>query len=68
MAEQSQQAAKEIAALISQIKEDTGKAVQAMEGNTQVVESGSRVQVDCGCLLSEQLLAALVTDPAGLLK
>lgn len=43
LAEQSQQAAKEIAALIHQIQADTGKAVQEMLGNTRLVESGTDV-------------------------
>lgn len=43
LAEQSRQAAQEIASIIHQIQEDTTQAVQAMEGNTRLVEEGSRV-------------------------
>ncbi|ADG05012.1 methyl-accepting chemotaxis protein [Kyrpidia tusciae] len=43
LAEQSGQAAQDIADLIRQVQEDTSKAVEAMESNAQVVESGWRV-------------------------
>lgn len=43
LADQSQQAAKEISVLIKAIQEDSGKAVEAMEKNKTVVENGSQV-------------------------
>ncbi|WP_227763654.1 methyl-accepting chemotaxis protein [Zhaonella formicivorans] len=43
LAEQSSQAAKEIAALIKQIQEDTAKAVDAMNYNNQLVQTGNMV-------------------------
>lgn len=45
LADQSQEAAKEIAALIKRMQEDSGKAVEAMDKNKAVVESGSEVIV-----------------------
>jgi methyl-accepting chemotaxis protein len=43
LADQSQEAAKEIAELIKRMQEDSGKAVEAMDKNKAVVESGSEV-------------------------
>jgi methyl-accepting chemotaxis protein len=43
LAEQSSKAAKEIAALIQQIQGETSKAVQAMDNNSRLVESGNIV-------------------------
>ncbi|MEW6660925.1 MAG: HAMP domain-containing methyl-accepting chemotaxis protein [Bacillota bacterium] len=43
LAEQSSQAAGEIASLIRQIQGETGKAVQAMDNNSRLVEGGSKV-------------------------
>lgn len=41
LAEQSQEAAKQIATLIAQIQGQTGKAVDAMEAGTQIVKTGT---------------------------
>jgi methyl-accepting chemotaxis protein len=43
LAEQSQQAAKEIASLIHQIQVDTSQTVSSMQGNAKLVESGVQV-------------------------
>lgn len=43
LAEQSSQAAKEIASLIHQIQDDTSKAVHAMDTNTNLVDRGNQV-------------------------
>lgn len=43
LAEQSRQAAQEIASLIRQVQDDTSQAVQAMEGNVSLVENGNQV-------------------------
>jgi len=43
LAEQSSQAAKEIASLIHQIQGETGKAVQSMENNSRLVEKSGKV-------------------------
>lgn len=48
LAEQSQEAAKEIAHLISAMQQDTDKAVRAMKNGTSVVETGSKVVAQAG--------------------
>lgn len=48
LAEQSQDAAKQIAELISEIREDTGKAVDAMSVGTHEVKTGTEVVNEAG--------------------
>lgn len=48
LAEQSQDAAKQIAALISSIQNETDKAVEAMANGTQEVKVGAQVMNDAG--------------------
>jgi methyl-accepting chemotaxis protein len=48
LAEQSQEAAKEIAQLIAAMQQDTEKAVSAMNNGTAVVETGSKVVAQAG--------------------
>ncbi|AHF05703.1 methyl-accepting chemotaxis protein [Desulfitobacterium metallireducens] len=48
LAEQSQEAAKEIAHLIASMQQDTEKAVSAMNNGTSVVETGSKVVAQAG--------------------
>ena len=48
LAEQSQEAAKQIAALIGEIQEDTGRAVVVMRESPQLVKSGSEVVGQAG--------------------
>jgi methyl-accepting chemotaxis protein len=53
LAEQSQDAAKQIAALISEIQSDTDKAVVAMEDGTREVKLGAEVVNDSGKAFQE---------------
>ncbi len=53
LAEQSQDAAKEIAALIGQIQEETGNAVEAMHMGTEEVKTGTSVVNTAGKAFSE---------------
>lgn len=53
LAEQSQEAAKQIATLISEIQEDTGKAVSAMNDGTREVKLGAEVVNTAGAGFSE---------------
>lgn len=48
LAEQSQEAAKQIAGLITEIQSDTGKAVESMKDGTQEVETGAKVVNQAG--------------------
>lgn len=48
LAEQSQEAAKEISGLITEIQSDTGKAVESMKNGTQEVETGAKVVQQAG--------------------
>lgn len=48
LAEQSQDAAKQIAQLISEIQQDTGEAVVAMDQGTQEVRAGTGVVTEAG--------------------
>lgn len=48
LAEQSQEAAKEIAQLIADMQQDTEKAVSAMNNGTSVVETGTKVVAQAG--------------------
>ncbi len=48
LAEQSQEAAKEISGLITEIQSDTGKAVESMKDGTQEVETGAKVVQQAG--------------------
>ncbi len=60
LAEQSQDAAKQIAALISEIQSDTDKAVVAMENGTREVKLGAEVVNDSGKAFQE--IANMVTN------
>ncbi|MBM7868291.1 HAMP domain-containing protein [Heliobacterium gestii] len=60
LAEQSQEAAQQIAQLIGEIQSDTGKAVSAMNEGTQVVKTGAEMVNDAGAAFQE--IASLVTD------
>lgn len=60
LAEQSQDAAKQIAALISEIQSDTDKAVVAMEDGTREVKLGAEVVNDSGKAFQE--IANMVTN------
>lgn len=53
LAEQSQEAAKQIASLISEIKSDTDKAVKAMSEGAQQVKTGTVVTQTAGQAFSE---------------
>ena len=53
LAEQSQEAAKQISGLISEIQNDTGKAVDAMKSGTQEVETGTKVVHQAGIAFDE---------------
>lgn len=53
LAEQSQEAAKQIATLISEIQDDTGKAVIAMEAGTREVKVGTEVVNSTGKTFKE---------------
>lgn len=48
LAEQSQEAAKQISQLISEIQQDTGEAVTAMDQGTQEVRAGTGVVTEAG--------------------
>jgi methyl-accepting chemotaxis protein len=63
LAEQSQTAAQQIAALIGEIQSDTEQAVAAMERGTQEVSTGSRVVATAGEAF--QAITSLVTDASG---
>ena len=60
LAEQSQDAAKQISALISEIQGDTNKAVVAMEEGTHEVKVGTEVVTAAGLAFKE--ITALVTQ------
>ncbi|SCM83789.1 Chemotaxis sensory transducer [uncultured Sporomusa sp.] len=60
LAEQSQQAAKQIATLIFEIREDTNKAVAAMSEGTREVKVGTEAVTMAGYAFSE--IATLVTQ------
>lgn len=60
LAEQSQQAAKQIATLIFEIREDTNKAVVAMSEGTREVKVGTEAVTMAGYAFSE--IATLVTQ------
>jgi len=60
LAEQSQDAAKEIATLIGDIQQDTNKAVQAMDEGTSEVKKGTEVAHDAGQSFRE--IALLITE------
>ncbi|MCE5287154.1 MAG: methyl-accepting chemotaxis protein [Pelosinus sp.] len=60
LAEQSQEAAKQIATLISEIQCDTDKAVVAMDEGTREVKVGTEVVTTAGKTFEE--IAALVTN------
>lgn len=53
LAEQSQEATKQIASLIAEIQNQTGKAVSAMQLGTQVVKTGTEVVNTAGGAFSE---------------
>ena len=53
LAEQSQEAAKQIAALISEIQEETAKAVAAMDSGTREVSIGTQVVNEAGGAFNE---------------
>ena len=60
LAEQSQEAARQIASLIGEIQHDTDQAVAAMERGTKEVSTGTRVVTKAGEAF--QTITALVTD------
>ncbi|MCE5284578.1 MAG: methyl-accepting chemotaxis protein [Pelosinus sp.] len=66
LAEQSQDAAKQIATLISEIQGDTDKAVVAMNEGTREVKVGTEVVTTAGKAFEE--IAALVADVSGQVK
>lgn len=66
LAEQSQDAAKQISTLISEIQEDTNKAVIAMGEGTREVEVGTEVVTTAGHAFKE--ITALVTNVSGQVK
>jgi methyl-accepting chemotaxis protein len=63
LAEQSQDAAKQIAGLISEIQSDTDRAVVAMEDGTREVKLGAEVVNDSGKAFQE--IADMVTNVSG---
>jgi len=63
LAEQSQDAAKQIAILISEIQGDTDRAVVAMENGTREVKLGAEVVNDSGIVFQE--IADMVTNVSG---
>lgn len=63
LAEQSQEAAKQIAALIGEIQDDTDKAVAAMNDGTREVKVGAEVINNTGKAFQE--IAAVVTQVSG---
>lgn len=66
LAEQSQEAAKQIAALIGEIQEDTGKAVLAMESGAKEVQLGTEVVNEAGTSFQE--ITALIGQVSGQVK
>ncbi|MDR3590801.1 MAG: methyl-accepting chemotaxis protein [Negativicutes bacterium] len=66
LAEQSQEAAKQIAGLIGEIQKDTDSAVTAMNEGTREVTTGAGVVNAAGAVFRE--IAALVTDVSGQVK
>lgn len=66
LAEQSQDAAKQIATLISEIQGDTDKAVVAMGEGTREVKVGTEVVTTAGRAFEE--ISALVTNVSGQVK
>jgi methyl-accepting chemotaxis protein len=66
LAEQSQEAAKQIAVLISEIQGDTDKAVVAMDEGTREVKVGTEVVTTAGKTFQE--IAALVMNVSGEVK
>ena len=66
LAEQSQDAAKQIADLIGEIQEDTDKAVVAMEEGTQEVKVGAQVVTAAGKAFAE--IAHLVSNVSAQIK
>jgi len=66
LAEQSQDAAKKIATLISEIQGDTDNAVVAMSEGTREVKIGTEVVTNAGHAFGE--IAALVTDVSNQVK
>jgi methyl-accepting chemotaxis protein len=63
LAEQSQEAAKQIAALIGEIQRDTDKTVAAMNDSTHEVKVGAGVVASAGQVFNDILV--LVTEVAG---
>ncbi|KYZ76791.1 chemotaxis protein [Anaerosporomusa subterranea] len=66
LAEQSQDAAKQIATLIGEIQGDTDQAVVAMSAGTREVKVGTEVVTTAGHAFSE--IAVLVTEVSGQVK
>lgn len=66
LAEQSDEAAKKIAALIKEIQQDTDKAVEAMQQGTQEVKTGAEVVNAAGVSFRE--IADLVTEVSDQVK
>jgi methyl-accepting chemotaxis protein len=66
LAEQSQEAAKQIAGLIGQIQEDTDKAVVAMNEGVREVQLGTEVVNNAGTAFRE--IVTLVTEVSGQVK
>lgn len=66
LAEQSEEAAKKIASLISEIQTDTDKAVDAMNNGTREVKIGAEVVNAAGVSFRE--IAALVTEVSDQVK
>jgi methyl-accepting chemotaxis protein len=70
LAEQSQDAAKQISELIGAIQNDTAKAVQAMEAGTREVKTGSELVDNAGTafLEIEELIARTTDEIKGFLE
>ncbi|MDT8903195.1 methyl-accepting chemotaxis protein [Anaeroselena agilis] len=66
LAEQSEEAAKKIAGLISDTQIDTDKAVEAMQQGTQEVKTGAKVVNAAGATFRE--IAGMVTEVSGQIK
>ena len=66
LAEQSQEAAKQIASLISEIQGDTDKAVVAMDEGTREVKVGTEVVTAAGTVFEE--IAVLIANVSGQVK
>ena len=66
LAEQSQEAAKQIAGLISEIQGDTDKAVVAMDEGTREVKLGTEVVAAAGKVFEE--IAVLIANVSGQVK